>query len=671
MPLASRFTITFGVLILVLFFGVGLLLEAHMTRQHRNEAALRLSGITRSLNTISMPYLLNYDYVSLQQIADDAMREPGLVQAMILDKEGVIAGLTGRRDRVGQRAEDPVSLRALVAMTPLEFERPGPGGFPMLERIEPVYSPREGTRWGTVRVSLSLQGVAEQTNESRMLILQVALGGVLLAIIASHLLARRVSRSLGVLMQRADGLARGEWDLGVKLQTGDEIEVLDRQFAQAAESLGRQQQEIIDARDELARLNATLEEKVKDRTKELLESKEKYRLLVDASPDPLSVLQGDHFRFVNDAFLEIFGYTEERVYSSDFTLAKVLHPDFVRIASEVIDRALQHNAPIDTDWVGIGRGGKSLDFSVRGRPVTYQGEQAVQLLWVDLTERKRLLRQIVQNERLRGVGEMTAMVAHNFNNLLAVILGRTQLMQAKTADAGLQRGLEIVRTAALQGSEIVRRIQDYTGDSGDPQFSEVQVGAILRDVASYLENYWRVGAAGNAPVQFEVHAEQVPPVLGSEPLLSDVFKHVMVNAAEAMPGGGTVKVCVMLRGAHVLVQVEDTGVGITAETRRRAFDPFFTTKGPQNRGLGLSASFGIVQRHRGRIDLRPREQGGAAVEILLPAHRSPRSHPLEVDASVVIMSEEEAAARRLKRRLQGPPGNGDEWQTPGKQVRSA
>jgi signal transduction histidine kinase len=116
---------------------------------------------------------------------------------------------------------------------------------------------------------------------------------------------------------------------------------------------------------------------------------------------------------------------------------------------------------------------------------------------------------------MRAIGEMTAMVAHNFNNLLAVVLGRTQLLLARTETPAMKRGLEIIRTSALQGGEIVKKIQEYAGGSSDLPFREVNVGTILRDVANYLENLWRVTRSpGAGPVQISID-RTVPPVVGS------------------------------------------------------------------------------------------------------------------------------------------------------------
>jgi PAS domain S-box-containing protein len=665
MPLASRMTLTFGALILVMAFAVSVVVDQQLARSGHKQLELRVAALTHSLSVISAPYLMSYDYVTLQQIADDALREPDVSQVVILDKEGLIAGMSGSRGMVGQRAEDPISLRGQIADQPFSVEELAGDDDRLLVRVEPVVGSDGQTRWGSLRIAMSLRGAEGEARAVRADVLVFALIGFLLAFGASHLLARRITRHLGRLVEGAEGLARGEWDSSLRIRTGDELEVLADRFRQTADSLERQRRDLIRARDETQRLNATLEQNVEDRTAQLVESQEKYRLLVEASPDLLCLVQQGRFRFVNRTFLETFGLTEEQVTGNEFSIDRVVHPDFARAAMEALDHIERTGEPIDADWVGVGRGGRALDFEVRGHRVTYQGEPAVELLWVDLTDKKHLLRQLVQNERLRAIGEMTAMVAHNFNNLLAVILGRTQLILARTDNPTVRRGLEIVRNSALQGGEIVKRIQEYAGGSSDLPFREVNAGTILRDVTAYLENLWRVTRSpGAGPVQIELSIEPTPPVIGSETLLADVLKHILLNAAESMPGGGIVRASVRALRESIVIRVEDSGVGMAPDVRRRAFDPFFTTKGPHARGLGLSASYGIVQRHRGRIDLHPREEGGTSVEIILPVHRASRPATMPgIDSRVVFRTEEQESARRLLQGLRDHAGRAGRSET--------
>jgi HAMP domain-containing protein len=179
---------------------------------------------------------------------------------------------------VGQRAEDPVSLRGQIADQPFSVEETVEGPGKLLVRVEPVVGSGGQTRWGSLRIGMSLRGTEDEAQAVRADVLLFALIGFLLAFGASHFVARRITRPLGRLLDGAEGLARGEWDSSLRIRTGDEIEVLSERFRQTADSLERQRRDLIRARDETQRLNATLEQKVEDRTAQLVESQEKYRL---------------------------------------------------------------------------------------------------------------------------------------------------------------------------------------------------------------------------------------------------------------------------------------------------------------------------------------------------------------------------------------------------------
>jgi signal transduction histidine kinase len=133
----------------------------------------------------------------------------------------------------------------------------------------------------------------------------------------------------------------------------------------------------------------------------------------------------------------------------------------------------------------------------------------------------------------------------------------------------------------------------------------------------------------------------LPPVYGAEHLLQDVFRRVITNAAEAMPDGGEIRVRTQSDGSVVSVVVQDDGPGLTPEVQRRAFDPFFTTKGSHTRGLGLSTSFGIVQRHEGRIEIHPGPDQGTEVVVTLPAQSRGR-RVVPFDAAGAVSGEERA-----------------------------
>ncbi len=655
--LSQRFTLVFSVVVLLVVGVMAILAELYMSRTLRRQSELRARSLSLSLAAVARPFLLNYDYLTLQQMADATLEEPDLAYVVILDKEGKVAGFSGHRDQQGLQLTGLSNLRAMNAEKPRTqaIDLPFENGrtVPVIESIVPVRLEGDtGQRWGTVRVGLSLEPLRREMLVTRLLLLLTAFGGFLGAVYASHLLAARVARPLARLVGAATDLERGSWNPEFSIHTGDEIEELAGRFATAAQSLDRQKRALLAAKEELTALNATLEEKVQRRTAELAASREKYRLLVEGSPDAFVLIEKDRLAFANKAFLKIFEYPPDAAVLENLRWTQVVHPDFHRVARDHFRRAEDTLEEFRAELVGQTRSGRPVELEVRGRGVRYRGGTAIELVLADVGEKRRLLRQVVQSERLRAMGEMTAMVAHNFNNLLAVILGRTQLLLHKGPD-GMRTSLTTIQTSAQRAGEMVRQLQEYFGEQVDLRFTEVDLISVLREVVVYLETLWRTTRAPGEPaIGIRQDLLPIPSVLGAEPLLRDVFHRVLVNAAEAMPEGGEIRLRTEASGGNVVVVIEDDGLGMPPEVLRRAFDPFFTTKGSRTRGLGLSTSFGIVQRHEGRMEIQSEPGGGTRVEITFPVHTRARR--------ILPLGEPEPVGTGTTPRGNGAPGGPDD-----------
>ncbi|MCA9757038.1 MAG: PAS domain S-box protein [Candidatus Eisenbacteria bacterium] len=621
MRLSHRFTLVFSLIVLAMTGVLFVAMDRYFRGTLTSNAEHRASGMGQALATVSLPHLLRYDYLTVQQVVDGVVDGQEVLYAIVLDKEGKVAGYSGQRDRQGFHLDDAATRSSLAAEAPnlrnLDWND-GEHDVRVVEAVFPVRPPGETVRWGTVRLGLSLETVSHQLWVTRVLLAVIGLAGVFAATLASLLLARRITQPLRRLVEATERLESGEWDPEFRVDTGDEIGDLARKFSRAASSLEEQTRRLRQAKEELTALNSTLEDKVEQRTAELHSSNEKYRLLVEGSLDAFCLLDGEQFVFVNPAFLEIFGRDEEEV-SIGLGWDQILHPNFLGQARARFEALEAGAPPFEEEWVGVSKQGRIIDLEVRGRWVPYEGREVVELVLVDVTQKKTLIQQIVQNERMRAMGEMTAMVAHHFNNILAIIHGRAQLVQRKVQDPRLAESLEVIQSSVLKAGEMVRHLQDYFGEQFDLRFVEVDVNALLEDVVFYQERVWRSSRPREAP-PIEVHMEldAIPPVRGAGPLLRDAFGRILVNAVEAMPMGGDVYVRSKANATHVTVEIEDKGTGMDAETLSRAFDPFFSTKGSASRGLGLSASLGIMQRHEGRISLKSEPAEGTSVSIVLP-----------------------------------------------------
>ncbi len=227
--------------------------------------------------------------------------------------------------------------------------------------------------------------------------------------------------------------------------------------------------------------------------------------------------------------------------------------------------------------------------------------------------------QLVQSAKLNALGEMASGVAHDFNNLLAAILGRTQLLLARVDDPEIRRSLELIDQTARDGAQTVRRIQEFTRLRADETFDEVDMNRILLDVVELTRPSWQTQAkARGTAIEIASTLEATGAVAGNASELREVFTNLVLNAVDAMPQGGTLRLATRDENGRIVVEVQDSGLGMDAETQARCFDPFFTTKSVKGTGLGLSVAYGIVGRHHGTIEVESEAGSGSTFRLAFP-----------------------------------------------------
>jgi signal transduction histidine kinase/CheY-like chemotaxis protein len=251
-----------------------------------------------------------------------------------------------------------------------------------------------------------------------------------------------------------------------------------------------------------------------------------------------------------------------------------------------------------------------------------QAEKHVKELSHYITEQERIREQFSQVEKLSALGELASGVAHDFNNTLAGILGRAQLLQRTNDPEKLKRGLDIIIKTAEDGAKTVKRIQDFARQRRDHDFELVSIDQILLDASEITRPRWKNCAeASNIHITVDLQIGSNALVMGDDSELREVLVNMVFNAIDAMPEGGTLSLSTRTVNESVVIKVVDTGVGMYPEVRSRIFDPFFTTKGKAGLGLGLAVSFGIIRRHGGNIDVESQYGRGTEFCITLPLAR--------------------------------------------------
>jgi diguanylate cyclase (GGDEF)-like protein len=272
---------------------------------------------------------------------------------------------------------------------------------------------------------------------------------------------------------------------------------------------------------------------------------------------------------------------------------------------------------------------------------------------------------LVKAERLSALGQMASGVAHDFNNVLSTILGRTERLLRTYSEEKIGEELRAVHKAAADGAKSVRRIQEFSRTISDMDSSPQSVAETIADCIDLTRVRWKDEAEKNGfriRILNQVDASLVTSANPTE--LREVFVKLFVNAFDAMPKGGEI----ILRSfqpegdERFLIEMEDTGTGMDAAVQKRIFEPFFSTKSGGGTGLGLSIVYGIVTRIGGMIEAESEPGRGTTFRIWFPrsvvreepeARRSIAPMPVELEVHPkgpdlkVLVVEDEASVRDL------------------------
>ncbi|HZN50270.1 MAG TPA: response regulator [Methylomirabilota bacterium] len=244
----------------------------------------------------------------------------------------------------------------------------------------------------------------------------------------------------------------------------------------------------------------------------------------------------------------------------------------------------------------------------------------------DITAQREVEKQLRQSEKLTALGQLAGGIAHDFNNLLQAILGYAQLMKQNPRDTEfVSRSLNVVEAAAVDGSETVRRIQQFARLRPDEQFVGVDVNQIVHDAVAIVRPRWEEKIArDNRPLDLRLDLGTIETINGRPAALTELMTNLILNALDAMPDGGTLTVSTRSDpGRNITLMVTDTGVGMSESVRRRIFEPFFSTKGEGGSGLGLSMVYSIVRRHGGDIRVESEPARGATFTLTFPVASEP------------------------------------------------
>lgn len=361
----------------------------------------------------------------------------------------------------------------------------------------------------------------------------------------------------------------------------------------------------------------------------LRDSEKKYRLLFENATDAIFITQGGTIKFPNPKALELIGYTQEEI--SKIQYKDLIHPEdreleYLRYNKWV---SRQENSPLTLLYRIINKSGDEIVVSTNVVNVEWEGKSAHLYFVRDITTQKKLEARIQQINKMESIGILAGGIAHEFNNMLGVITGHTELaMDFVNNDSPISHHLNEIQKAALRSAELTSQLLGFARK----QMASPKIIA-LNDIIYALLNMIKRIIDENIALNWVPHPE-LWPIKIDPAQVDQILANLCLNARDAINGAGEVTIKTQntildkafreehpecIPGDYVMLSISDTGRGMDEETLRNLFVPFFTTKEVgAGTGLGLATVYGIVKQNDGYIYVHSIPGRGTTIDIYFP-----------------------------------------------------
>jgi PAS domain S-box-containing protein len=380
---------------------------------------------------------------------------------------------------------------------------------------------------------------------------------------------------------------------------------------------------------ELQKARDDLEQRVIERTEQLVKSEKEFRLLAEAMPQIVWVTRADGWNiYFNQQWVDYTGLTLEESYGHGWN--KPFHPDDQQRAWDAWQNAVTNNGTYSLECRLRKADGTYRWWLIRGVPVIDEKGQITKWFGTctDIEEIKRTETQLRQAQKMEALGTMSGGIAHDFNNILAAIIGFSELLEGHISKESRDaRHLHRILEAGIRGRELVRQMLAFARKA-EQEKRPLPVSSIVKESVKLLR------ATTPSTINIRVNASNEALILGDPTQIQQVLMNLCTNAVHAMQeNGGSLDIGLsdhtvlpsngnpdgIAPGLYVKLIVRDTGTGIPADIMDKIFDPFFTTKKlGEGTGLGLSVVHGIVKQHDGYITAESEPGRGSTFTVYFP-----------------------------------------------------
>ena len=410
----------------------------------------------------------------------------------------------------------------------------------------------------------------------------------------------------------------------------------------------------------------------------LRDTEERFRSIVEGAPDPIFIQSDGRFAYLNPAAVRLLGAPSPEALIGTPVLDRV-HPDFHQAVHQRLHRLNEARRPVNRALAQpfIRLDGSPVWVETVGQPIVYDGKEGALVFVRDISERKeaedrqeKLQAQLLQAQKMEAVGRLAGGVAHDFNNMLSVILGYSEMaLDRLDPQAPFHAEFTEIHKAAERSAAITRQLLAFARQQTiTPVVLDLNntvagmLNMLRRLIGEDIDLVWKPGAS-------------LGPVKMDPGQIDQILANLVVNARDAIAGVGKVTIetenvffdavyCAehagFIPGRFVMLAVSDNGCGMTPHTMAKLFEPFFTTKEKgRGTGLGLATVYGIVKQNNGFINVYSEPGNGTTIKIYLPRHERASGEETAEEAQApsldrhgtVMVVEDEAAIRQLAEKM--------------------
>lgn len=411
----------------------------------------------------------------------------------------------------------------------------------------------------------------------------------------------------------------------------------------------------------------------------LLESKARFRDLVDMLPQIVFEMDmHGNLTFVNQVAFEVFGYTQEEFDAGLNVMQMIAEKDRERAANRIRLILSGQNSPEGHEYTVMKKNGLLFPVIIYSAGFVRDGDtHGLRGIMIDLTdqkaaenEKRKLKEQLQQSQKMEMVGRLAGGVAHDFNNMLSVILGQTDMiLEQVDQDQPIHKALEEIKEAGIRSADLTRQLLAFA--------RKQTVSPKVIDLSSTVGNMTKMlkRLIGENIELSWIPDRSVWPVKIDPIQIDQILANLCVNARDAIDGAGKVAIKTensvldenfsaddseFTPGDYVLLAVTDNGCGMPPETQKYLFEPFFTTKKVgKGTGLGLATVYGAVKQNKGLVKVISSPYRGTTFKIYLPRYRTKtdalpemdKNHPTDRGHETILLVEDEIAILRMTTKM--------------------